>query len=623
MSTRIEDYALLGDTSTAALVARNGSIDWLCVPRFDSPACFAALLGTQEHGQWLIAPSEDVQAVSRAYRGETLVLETDYQSEEGTVTVIDTMPPDPGTGTVTIVRMVVGRKGAVPMRMRFAVRFGYGLVPPWLERAGDDLLAVSGPDALRLSAPVELDLADGCAEAHFTVSEGDRVPLVLTWFPSHQEAPAHLDPEHLIADSERWWSDWAERCTYQGEWREAVIRSLLTLRALTHASTGGLVAAPTTSLPERLGGGRNWDYRFCWLRDATFTLAAMHAAGYADEAYAWREWLIRAIAGDPAHLQIVYGPAGERHLPEWEADWLPGYEGSGPVRIGNAAGGQFQLDVYGELADSQHRLVLERGFRPGQQQIVPRLLEFLESVWQQPDQGIWETRGQPRHFVYSKVMAWVAFDRAVTLAERSGLEGPVGHWRSMREYIHADICANGYDEDRNTFVQAYGARELDASLLRIPTVGFLPGDDPRVVGTVEAIQDELCDDNGLVMRYSPRARGEIDGIAGGEGAFLVCSFWLVDALEQIGRPKAARALFEQLLALGNDVGLLAEEFDCEQHRMIGNFPQALSHLGLVNSALVLSGTNVGERDRSDRNGRATRATTLGIRAPCAFAERRH
>jgi GH15 family glucan-1,4-alpha-glucosidase len=609
VSSPIEDYALLGDMGTAALVSRAGSVDWLCVPRFDSAACFAGLLGQREHGRWLLAPSSTPQAIRRQYRDETLVLETDYETDQGSVTVVDAMPPGYAGQTVTLVRIVVGRSGRVPMRMELAIRLGYGLLTPWLEQVGPDLLAVSGPDALRLSTPVEVTEREGSAQAEFSVSEGQRVPFVLTWFPSHESAPPHLEPEHLVADTERWWRAWAERCTYEGEWREAVIRSLLTLRALTYEPTGGLVAAPTTSLPEQLGGGRNWDYRFCWLRDATFTLAAMHAAGYADEAFAWREWLVRTVAGDPTHMQIVYGPAGERHLTEWEADWLPGYEGSAPVRIGNAATAQFQLDVYGELADSQYRLVLERGFWPGQKKVIPRLLEFLESAWSQPDQGIWETRAKPRHFVYSKVMAWVAFDRAVKLVEKCGLDGPIDRWRSVRDRIHAEVCSNGFDAERNTFVQAYGAHELDASLLRIPAVGFLPADDPRVAGTVDAIQEELSDGDGLVMRYSRAARGDIDGAEGGEGAFLACSFWLVDALHQIGRRDQARTLFEQLLALRNDVGLLAEEYDTAERRLVGNFPQALSHLGLVNSALLLSGhaNHPGGKsaDRAHEPGRET------------------
>jgi GH15 family glucan-1,4-alpha-glucosidase len=584
----IEDYALLGDTRTAALVSREGSVDWLCPGRFDAPACFAALLGNREHGRWLLSPATAARSVRRRYRDDTLVLETDFETGSGSVTVIDTMAPTTAANNVTLARVVVGRRGRVPMRMDLAVRFGYGMLRPWLRRDGADLLAVSGPDALRLTAPVEVAAEDGCAEAGFTVGEGQRLPFVLTWYPSHETPPAHVDPEQVVAGSWRMWQTWAERCTYQGEWRDAVVRSLVTLKALTYAPTGGLVAAPTTSLPEHLGGGRNWDYRFCWLRDATFALAAMYDAGYLSEALAWREWLLRTVAGDPAQMQIVYGPGSERHLVEWEADWLPGYENSRPVRIGNAATAQFQLDVSGELADAQYQLVLERGFCPGQPQAIGKMLEYLESAWPSPDHGIWEARSQPRQFTYSKMMAWVGFDRAVKLCDAVGLPGPVSRWRAIRDQIHAEVCARGYDSQRGTFVQFYGGQELDASLLRMPTVGFLPGTDPRVTGTIEAIRAELGVGDGLLLRYSPSARGSVDGISGDEGAFLTCSFWLVDALALAGRRREARALFERLLELRNDVGLLAEEYDSRQRRQIGNFPQALSHLALVNTALALS-----------------------------------
>jgi GH15 family glucan-1,4-alpha-glucosidase len=605
-SVAIEDYALLGDMSTAALVSREGSVDWLCVPRFDSPACFAALLGKPEHGRWLLSPAATSATTRRRYRDETLVLETDHETEDGSVTVIDTMPPTSASRRVTLVRIVVGRRGRVPMRMQLAIRYGYGLLTPWLERVDADLLAVCGPDALRLATPVEVTDSNGSAEAEFSVAEGQRLPFVLTWFPSHEPGPPHLDAEHLVTETELWWRDWAQRCTYDGEWREAVVRSLLTLRALTYEPTGGLVAAPTTSLPELLGGGRNWDYRFCWLRDATFTLAAMHDAGYADEAVAWREWLVRTVAGDPKHMQIVYGPAGERHLVEWEADWLPGYEASTPVRIGNAASGHFQLDVYGELADSQHRLVLEHGFRPGQEKVVARFLDFLESAWTEPDQGIWEIRSDPRHFTYSKVMGWVAFDRAVKLVERCGLEGPVDRWRRVRDEIHAEVCGKGYDADRNTFVQSYDSRAVDAALLRLPAVGFLPGDDERVSGTITAIREELTTAEGLMVRY---LRRDDDGVGGGEGAFLACSFWLVDALALAGRRPQAQDLFEQLLALRNDVGLLSEEYDVDNKRLVGNFPQALSHLALVNSALLLDGGwRAARREPDAATTREARAT---------------
>jgi len=587
-SHKIEDYALLGDTRTAALVSKDGSVDWLCAPRFDSPACFAALLGSADNGRWLLAPTALPDVIKRRYREDTLVLETNYETDSGSVRVIDTMSPVPAGETVTFVRIVEGRSGHVPMRMELAIRFGYGLLAPFLQRVGDDLLAVSGPDALRLSTPVDVADNGGCAAAEFVISEGQRIPFVLTWFPSHQSDPVHLDPEYVVSDSERWWRAWVGRCTYEGEWREAVIRSLITLKALTYAPTGGMVAAPTTSLPEELGGSRNWDYRFCWLRDAAFTFNALHDAGFSEEALAWRDWLLRTVAGDPAKMQIVYGPSGERHLPEWEADWLPGFAGSAPVRIGNAAASQFQLDVYGEVAHSQYELAREGGFRPGQEKIVGQVLAFLESAWSRPDQGIWETRSRPRHFTYSKVMAWVAFDRAIKVAEGANLEGPVDRWREIRDLIHAEVCAKGFDAKRNAFVQSYDRRELDASLLRIALVGFLPPSDPRVAGTIDAIRDELTNGDDLLLRYSPGLDGEVDGVAGAEGAFLVCSFWLVDALTLIGREGDARMLFEHLLALRNDVGLLAEQYDTNLARLVGNFPQALSHLGVVSSALLLS-----------------------------------
>jgi GH15 family glucan-1,4-alpha-glucosidase len=599
MPSPIEDYALLGDTHTTALVSRDGSIDWLSLPRFDSPACFAALHGGPEHGRWLLAPASAPGSVSRRYRDETLVLETEYETDEGAVTIVDAMPP-PADGGVTLVRLAVGRRGRVPLRLELAIRFGYGLVTPMLERRDGDLFAVCGPDALRLESPLELNDEDGIATAEFSVSDGERLPFVLRWFPSHEGEPPHRDPECHISECERWWRTWAEGCNYRGEWREAVIRSLITLKALTYAPTGGIVAAATTSLPEELGGSRNWDYRYCWLRDAAFTLTALQDAGYTEEALAWRAWLVRAVAGDPERMQIVYGPAGERHLPEWEADWLPGYEGSAPVRIGNAAARQLQLDVYGELADSQYALVLESGFHPGQRELVGRVLEHLESIWSEPDEGIWEIRGERRHFTHSKVMAWVAFDRALKIAERAGLEGPTDRWRATRDEIHAEVCEKGFDEERNTFVQSYGSRELDASLLRTAKVGFLPSTDPRIAGTVDAIRDELSVGDGLLLRYSPQARKEVDGVDGAEGAFLACSFWLADNLALSGRRDEARALFERLLELRNDVGLLSEQYDVGANRFSGNFPQALSHIGLVNTALTLSGERSAQTRPRDR-----------------------
>jgi GH15 family glucan-1,4-alpha-glucosidase len=599
MGSRIEDYALLGDTQTAALVSREGSIDWLCLPRFDGSACFAALLGDPDHGRWLLAPRGAVRSVERRYRGETLVLETDYETASGAITVIDTMPPPPERGAescVTIVRIVAGRHGRVPVQTELAVRFGYGLVAPLLRRVNGDLLADCGPDALRLATTVDLDIDDRAARAVFTVGEGERVPFALTWYRSHLPPPPYRNTEELLAASERWWREWAARCTYEGEWCGPVLRSLLTLKALTYAPTGGMVAAATTSLPEQLGGTRNWDYRYCWVRDAAFTITALHQSGYREEALAWRSWLLRAVAGDPAHARIVYGPAGERHLPEWEADWLPGYERSEPVRIGNAAADQFQLDIFGEVADSLYTLALECGLDQSQPPLIARVLRHLEQVWTQPDDGIWEVRGGRRHFTYSKVMAWVAFDRAIQLIERGHMDGPADRWRTTRDQIHAEICEHGFDRDQQSFVQCYGSRDLDASLLRLAHVGFLPPDDPRIGGTIEAIVNRLSVDDGLVLRYSRDAQGAVDGIPEGEGAFLACAFWLADNLALVGRQDEARALFERLLSLRNDVGLLAEEYDPQSGRHLGNFPQAYSHVALVNTALLLSGQREGRRD---------------------------
>jgi GH15 family glucan-1,4-alpha-glucosidase len=601
MPAPIEEYALIGDTHTAALVSKAGSVDWLCVPRFDSPACFAALLGTPEHGRFLLAPGMEPRRVARRYREGTLVLETDYETADGLATVVDTMPPR--EQAPALVRLVHGRRGRIPMRMELTVRFGYGQFAPWIRRSAGDLLAVSGPDALRLSTPVETRNDGACQTAEFVVTEGEQVPFVLTWFPSHEPEPPHLDPFYLISDAERWWRAWSERCTYEGEWREAVVRSLITLKALTYAPTGGVVAAPTTSLPAQLGGVRNWDYRYCWLRDAAFTLAALRQGGYEQEALAWQQWLLRAVAGESEAIQIVYGPAGERRLDEWQADWLPGYEGATPVRIGNAAARQFQLDVYGELADLLHPVVQEGGFDPGHKELTRSALEYLESAWSQPDQGIWEVRGPRLHFTHSKVMAWVAFDRGVKAIQELGLDGPLDRWRRARDEIHAQVCRDGFDSDRNTFVQSYGSPELDASLLKIPLVGFLPATDPRVAGTVDAIQRELSLQNGLILRYSPHAQEALDGLPEGEGAFLACSFWLVDSLALLGRLGEARALFERLLSLRNDLGLLSEQYDPRADRLTGNFPQAISHVALVNSAYLLSTTAASPRDDPDHRRR--------------------
>jgi len=576
----IEDYALLGDRDTAALVARNGSIDWLCLPRFDSPACFAALLGSAEHGRWKIAPIGEVSRIRRRYRDGTLILETDFETDSGAVTVIDCMA---ARGVASdVVRLVVGRRGAVAMRMHLAIRFDYGLIVPWVQRTEEGLTAIAGPDLLVLRCPVTLRGKNFTTRADFVVSAGEQVPFVLSWSPSNLPAPEAIDAAATITRVERSWRDWASRCRYQGRWADAVHRSLLTLRALTCGPTGGIVAAPTTSLPERPGGRRNWDYRFCWLRDATFTLQALIVSGFTEEAQAWRDWLLRAIAGKPAHVQILYGLSGERQFVEWQVPWLPGYQGAAPVRIGNAASSQRQLDVYGEIMDGLYEAVragLASSEAAWNLQIA--LVDHLETIWDRPDDGIWEVRGGQRHFTHSKVMSWVAFDRAVRMAEENRLKAPVARWRRVRQQIHDDVCAKGFDPARGTFVQSYGSKELDASLLLLPLVGFLPPEDPRVRGTVEAIERELVID-GLVRRYHTE-RG-VDGLPPGEGAFLACSFWLADNLVLLGRRNDAHELFERLLDLRNDVGLLAEEYDPRLKRQLGNFPQAFSHVALVNTA---------------------------------------
>lgn len=584
MSSHIEDYALIGDCETAALVGRDGSIDWLCFPCFDSPACMAALLGTPDHGRWLIAPAGDVRSVRRSYREGTLVLETEYETDDGVVTLIDCMPPR--TKNPDIVRMVVGKRGRVRMRVELIVRMDYGSLVPWVQRTDGGLVAVGGPDALLLRTPVELRGEDFRHVGEFTVSEGQSVPFTLTWFPSHLPQPVVEDPEEEIRATERWWLEWSGRCKYDGKWREAVLRSLITLKALTYAPTGGIVAAPTTSLPERLGGVRNWDYRYCWLRDATFALYALMIGGYVEEARAWREWLLRAVAGKPSQVNILYGVMGERRLPELTLDWLPGYEGSAPVRIGNAAHAQFQLDVFGEVMDAFH-FARRVGLDPDENtwRVQTALTEFVESAWQLPDEGIWEVRGPRRHFTHSKVMAWVALDRAVKAVERFGLEGPSGRWREARDQIHAEVCAKGFDPAIDSFVQYYGSKEVDGSLLLIPLVGFLPGTDPRMIGTVKAIQERLTMD-GLVSRYADAPY--VDGLPPGEGAFIACTFWLADNLALQGRFSEARDLFERLLALRNDVGLLSEQYDRASRRFLGNFPQAFSHVGLINTARNLS-----------------------------------
>ena len=580
MASLIEDYALIGDCETAALVARDGSIDWFCVPRFDSGACFAALLGTPEHGRWRLAPAGPTATIRRRYRPGTMILETEFETDGGTVRIVDFMPLR--TTEPDVARIVEGVRGEVSMRMELIMRFDYGSSIPWVRRTPDGLSAVAGPDALQLRTPVDVRGEDFRTVAEFTVREGERVPFVLTWYPSHLPAPPPTDADAQERETEKWWQSWSQRCTYEGEWRDAVIRSLLTLKALCYGPTGGLVAAATTSLPECLGGVRNWDYRYCWLRDATFSLYALVIGGYLEEAQAWREWLLRSVAGHPADVSIMYGLAGERRLPELELSWLPGYEGSAPVRIGNAAHAQFQLDVFGEVMDAFHtarKAGLENDENSWRVQLA--LGDFLESAWQRPDEGIWEVRGPRRHFTHSKVMAWVAFDRMVKAVERFRLDGPIDRWRAIRDAIHDEVCRKGYDAELGYFVQYYGARYPDASLLLIPLVGFLPATDPRMLGTVRAIEEQLTVD-GFVLRYPTMP--EVDGLPPGEGAFLPCSFWLADNLALQGRTSEARAMFERLLALRNDVGLLSEQYDRSRRRLLGNFPQAFSHVALVNTA---------------------------------------
>jgi GH15 family glucan-1,4-alpha-glucosidase len=585
MPCRIEDYALIGDCETAALVGRDGSIDWLCWPRFDSDACFAGLLGTPENGRWRIAPRAEAVRVTRRYRPGTLILETRFETEDGAATLIDFMPLRDAHSN--IVRLVVGERGTVAMCMELVIRFGYGAIVPWVTRLPDGgLRAVAGPDMLILHTPVESHGEDLRTVGEFTVAAGETVPFVLTYAPSHLPPPAPPEPAAVLASTEAFWTEWSARCHAGSLWPEAIVRSLVTLKALTYAPTGGIIAAPTTSLPEQIGGPRNWDYRFCWLRDATLTLLALMNGGYYDEAHAWRDWLLRAAAGSPNQLQIMYGIAGERRLTEWEVPWLAGYEESRPVRIGNAAHGQLQLDVYGEVMDALY-LARRGGLAPDDSgwELQKALLRHLETAWPEPDQGIWEVRAPPCHFTHSKVMAWVAFDRAIKSAEQFGLAGPLARWRMLRDTIHADICARGFNSELGSFVQCYGGTALDASLLLLPCVGFLAPNDPRIPGTVAAIERHLMID-GLVQRYSTTETD--DGLPPGEGAFLACSFWLVDAYVMLGRLDDAMRLFERLTSLCNDVGLLAEEYDPIAQRMVGNFPQAFSHVALVNSAFNLT-----------------------------------
>jgi GH15 family glucan-1,4-alpha-glucosidase len=584
MPLRIEDYGLIGDTQTAALVGRDGSIDWLCLPHFDSGACFAALLGDRRHGRWLLAPSAPVHAATRRYRPNTLVLESTFETADGAVRVTDFMPPR--HAEPDLVRIVEGLRGEVPMEMELIVRFDYGSVVPWMRNIDGHLRAIGGPDALAVYAAVDTYGRDLTTRAQFTVRAGERLPFVIMWHPSHVSAPAPLDPLAALDDTTAWWEEWSSRCTYDGPWREQVVRSLITLKALTFGPTGGIVAAPTTSLPEQIGGVRNWDYRYCWLRDATFTLYALMIGGYTGEASAWRNWLLRAVAGDPSALHIMYGMRGERRLPELDLSWLPGYEGSRPVRVGNRAVDQLQLDVYGEVMDAMH-VARREGLDPDAHvwALQKALMQHLERAWREPDEGIWEVRGPRRHFTHSKVMAWVAFDRAIKAVDRYGCEGPADRWRAVRDEIHAEVCRSGFDRRRNTFTQYYGSEDLDASLLMMPLVGFLPPGDPRVAGTVAAIERELTW-NGFVLRYRPKEY--IDGLPGGEGAFLACTFWLADNYTLQGRFDEATLLFERLLGLGNDLGLLAEEYDPAARRLLGNFPQAFSHVMLINTARNLA-----------------------------------
>ena len=584
---KIEDYAFLSDTQTGALVSRDSSVDWLCFPRFDSGACFAALLGDRKNGRWLFAPKEEITATRRRYSDGTLVLETEMETASGAIRLIDFMPPR-GTNP-DIVRIIEGLRGEVALKMELIIRFGYGAIIPWVRRRHGDLEIIAGPDALILRTPIETRGEDLTTVADFTVKAGDRVPFVLTWFPSHEEAPRAINPEHALEETTAYWQQWSQKCQPAGQWHEAVVRSLITLKGLTYAPTGGIVAAATTSLPEEIGGVRNWDYRYCWLRDATYTLYALMNAGYLDESRAWREWLLRAVAGSAAQMQIMYGVHGERRLDEYEIPWLAGYENSKPVRVGNAASNQFQLDVYGEVMGAMylaHQAGIETSEPEWHMQVA--LMKFLETKWQDPDEGIWEVRGGPQQFTHSKIMAWLAFDRAVKLIERCNCAADqnLGRWQQIRDEIHAQVCELGYNAKKKAFTQFYGSDELDASLLIMPLIEFLPLEDERVVGTVEAIQRELMQD-GLILRYRTD-RNDVDGLPGSEGTFLPCSFWLADCLHLMGRKTEARELFERLLELRNDLGLLSEEYDPVAKRQLGNFPQAFTHVALVNTARILT-----------------------------------
>jgi len=596
MATQIEDYALIGDCETAALVSRNGSIDWLCWPRFDSGACFAALLGSAENGRWLITPQGESR-VRRGYREGTLVLETEFETDEGVVTLVDFMPLRGRNSDV--VRLVRGKRGRVPVRMELIIRFDYGRTVPWVTRKDRDYTtAVAGPHmlVLRSDAPIRGEGLKTVSE--FTVKEGDSVAFQLTYGASNTDAPEPVEAEQSLRDTEDWWRNWSSRCTYRGPWSDAVQRSLITLKALTYQPTGGVLAAATTSLPEAVGGRRNWDYRYCWLRDATFTLFALMEAGYYDEARDWRDWLLRAVAGSPDQVQILYGVGGERQFYEWEVPWLSGYRGSTPVRVGNAAVHQLQLDLYGEIADALHQARAGKVAESEPATDLQRaLIDHLEQTWQEPDHGIWEFRGPKRHFTHSKVMAWVAFDRMIRSSEQFGLDGPVARWRALRDQIHAEVCRQGFDVTLNTFVQSYGSNQVDASLLLIPLVGFLPASDPRVIGTVRQIEERLLW-GGFVRRYDTSQVD--DGLPPGEGAFLACTFWLADNYVLVGREAEARELLARLMSLRNDVGLLAEQYDPERSCLLGNFPQAFSHVALVNTILNLGRTHSPVEKRADR-----------------------
>jgi GH15 family glucan-1,4-alpha-glucosidase len=579
----IEDYGLIGDCETAALVGRDGSIDWLCWPAFDSDACFAAILGTERHGRWLIAPAGQVKKTSRCYQDQTLILRTRFETGDGVVELVDFMPPRGEASDV--VRLVRGVEGKVKMRMQLVIRFGFGVDIPWVKRTEDRsaLLAIAGQDMTVLRTPVAMRGEDMTTVADFEVSAGETIPFVLTYGPSHLEPPEAIDPEIALKETEEFWKDWCGRCTYEGEHRAMVLRSLITLKAQTFEPTGGIVAAPTTSLPEKLGGARNWDYRFCWLRDATFTLLALMNSGYTDEAMAWHDWLLRAAAGAPRNMQIMYGIWGQRRLLEWEADWLPGYEGARPVRIGNAAHAQLQLDVYGELIDSFYQArTMKMQFGEETRDLSRAVLAHVAEVWDHPDHGIWERRGEPRHYVFSKVMCWVAFDRAVKGAEIYGFKGPVDDWRALRDGIHRDVCQRGFDKSLNSFVDSYGSKLFDASLLLLPAVGFLPPSDPRIHGTIAAIEHHMMRD-GFVLRHDPRevSSEEQQPI---EGAFLACSLWLADAYVLAGEVPKAQTLFDRVVGIANDLGLFAEEYDSIARRQTGNFPQALTHIALINTA---------------------------------------